>query len=63
MTRKDFELIAETLFEISELGGKKWHPEAERLRCNLALDFASKLAHTNPNFNRSRFLRACGVED
>jgi len=28
----------------------------------VAQHFAAELAHTNPRFDRARFLRACGVE-
>jgi len=28
-----------------------------------AREFADRLANTNPNFNRKRFLAACGVEE
>lgn len=29
---------------------------------SVALQFADKLANTNPRFDRKRFLKACGVE-
>jgi len=51
MTRRDFELIADTIREL---------PTTMRLR--VALQFADNLRGTNPRFDRVRFLRACGVE-
>jgi hypothetical protein len=54
MTRKDFQLIARTISEELPPGS-----EAQRLS---ALAFADVLQHTNPNFDRARFLVACGVE-
>lgn len=55
LTRQHFQLIADVLkrakFNTTELG--------HRTICE---DFADELAKTNPNFNRRRFLTACGVE-
>ena len=56
MTRKDFELIAEAL-RLAHDYRPAGSPEA-----TLALVgdiFADKLAGTNPNFDRERFLKAC----
>lgn len=50
MSRKDFNLIASTIAEC-ELTYEQ--------RDSLAREFANKLASTNPNFNRSRFIAAC----
>ena len=56
MTRKDYELIAETISE-AQL------PD-ESYRYTLAKEFAWALAHTNPKFNRARFIRAAaGVDE
>lgn len=56
MTKKDFDLIARVL---------KASRNCDMLR-NLGIDdmarqFADALKHTNAQFNRDRFLRACGV--
>ena len=51
MTRRDFQLIADTIREL---------PQTIRLR--VALTFAENLRGTNPRFDRDRFLVACGVE-
>jgi len=63
MTRKDFNLIAETirLLPSFELGTDlERGPEAEVVRfialCNR---FAEALATTNPRFNKDRFIAAC----
>lgn len=60
MTKRDFELIADVLartkpasYEDDEAHGQ-WEKTVE--------NFAHRLASTNPNFNRARFLRAAGVE-
>lgn len=55
MTRKDFELIAKVL-----------KGSENRIIDDLALEglaetFADYLTDTNPNFDRARFLTACGV--
>lgn len=55
MTRKDFELIARTIAGYRKVSGI-WADE-------IALRFADTLAGTNPNFNRRRFLDACGCKD
>jgi len=60
MQRRHFELIAETLAapkpepHWSANKGAQW-----LVTCNR---FADKLASTNANFDRARFLAACGVE-
>lgn len=57
MQRRHFELIAETLAscDVRYASYALWE--------SLCNDFATRLASTNLNFNRARFLRACGVED
>lgn len=59
MTRQHFALIAECIRSMHdsvhvERDGKQTERVAERIR--------EVLRSTNPNFNRARFLRACGVE-
>lgn len=59
MSRQHFQLIADVL-------------KSERSECrteqdiaiveDLAESFACELARTNPRFNRTRFLKACGLE-
>lgn len=59
MTRAHFKLIAETLRECGA-DDEAQYPVISRT--GGARNFASALARTNPNFDRDRFLRACGVE-
>lgn len=54
MTRKDFQLIADVLKNADEVADQQ-SIEA------MAEMFADELATTNPNFDRARFLTACGV--
>jgi hypothetical protein len=49
MTRKDFELIARVL-------------KARQASAELIRDFAEELRATNKQFNRDKFIRACGGE-
>lgn len=50
MTRKDFELIARTIKQ-----------QPENIRRAIAESFAVALQGTNANFDRAKFLKACGV--
>lgn len=54
MTRKDYELIAGVLANLNEMVDD-YVLEA------IAEVFADSLAGTNANFNRDRFITACGV--
>jgi len=63
MTRKDYELIAQILkgaknyeqnFNDNEKGAKAIE--------GITHIFATMLSTTNPNFDRARFLSACGVK-
>lgn len=36
--------------------------ETDSMRSEIAWHFAAELRHTNPRFDRARFLRACGVQ-
>ena len=51
MTRKDFQLIADVIKAASEFLTVQQQEE-------LAADFADQLAHTNLQFNRTKFIRA-----
>ena len=55
MTRKDFELIARVLKNSDEVLD-------DYAREALADMFTAELVATNPNFDRDRFLKACGVK-
>lgn len=59
MTRRDFELIAATI------KAQRWQvlsADQKNTLDNLARDFADKLKATNAQFNRDKFLHACGVQ-
>lgn len=58
MTHKDVELIAATIRALpSHSAGLRAH------QASTARAFADALATTNPDFDRARFLKACGLED
>ena len=59
MTRKDFQLIADVIK--GQLSQTLSGHEIARLRA-LANDMANALATTNPNFDRDKFLAACGAQ-
>lgn len=55
MQRRHFELIAETIrLSTGETG-------QQAMREHMARAFARELSATNPQFNRPRFLEACGL--
>lgn len=53
MTKKHFEEIARVL---------DYYKDESSVTQDIASDFADIFAKENPNFNRARFLKACGVE-
>lgn len=58
MTRQDFQLIADVLKTSGEWGAFPTKASQAILSENLA----NVLQRTNPNFDRARFLKACGVK-
>jgi len=59
MTRKDFQLIARAVNDAAsrfEIGEGRLAIE------NFAHELANACEDVNPNFDRARFLRTCGVE-
>ena len=58
MTRKDFQLIADVLSAV--LKAKENNPANRVVVGEIAVNFASELANTNPRFNKELFLDACG---
>ncbi len=60
MQRRHFELIADVLRDTLDFYGEEATFKAPVE--TVALRMATRLASTNPNFDRARFLRACGVE-
>ncbi len=63
MTRKDFELISDVLK--AERNRLKYNARLFGVEVStmdiLAHDFAERLKSTSAQFNRDKFLRACGV--
>jgi hypothetical protein len=57
LTRQDFQFIADVVKELAPLEGHV------RTRNQVALAFANALGRTNPRFDKTRFLKACGVTD
>lgn len=67
MTRQDYELIARVVAQVEPnivvtyyCGDERDRPNVY-MRDRLAGMFADELAQTNPQFDRARFLKACGV--
>jgi hypothetical protein len=60
MTKKDFELIAATLRALLFENAGGCTPQAAKVHAYLSADFADRLKATNKQFNRDKFLRACG---
>jgi hypothetical protein len=59
MTRKDFQLIADTFAEeIATCEAMEETVSAQALR-HFAASMADSLAKTNPRFDRERFVTAC----
>jgi len=67
MTRKDFNLIAETIrllpsFDIAPLDN--WGSHADAVRFDVVVNrFADALRQTNPRFDASRFVNACNGKE
>lgn len=60
MTRKDYVKIAAVLKRHCDV---RHVDAAARSAMDIALDMASMLAADNPNFDRAKFLKACGMEE
>ena len=60
MTKKDYELIANVLYHQRPSHSSVIDHDMQRwvIMCNA---FATALESTNPRFNRTRFLTACGA--
>lgn len=60
MQRRHYELIARIVREELETVNSQLAKAAIK---NIALSFADELASDNPNFDRSRFFEACGLDN
>ena len=58
MSRKDFQLIADTLKSVRPDPEYQFHYAMWQETCHA---FAHSLRQTNPLFDRTRFLTACGL--
>lgn len=56
MTKKHFQIIAETIAAMPSFA-----PNLRAQKESCARAFADRLARENPRFDRARFLAACGV--
>lgn len=63
MTRKDYALIASVIATEIAVCGDGDDGNGARAICSLAQEMADALRATNPQFDRARFLQACGVTD
>jgi hypothetical protein len=61
MTRKDYQLIADSI-KASRDNWEGFTPDAQEAIDGLARSLGSKLAQDNARFDRARFLDACGVK-
>jgi hypothetical protein len=61
MTRKDFQLIADVMAQFTTALPNGEKGKVMVSPALIAGELASALATTNPNFDRARFLTACGV--
>lgn len=64
MTKKDYELIAKVLGNKYKQvqAWRNGNIEAECLTLAYLEDFVLAFEQNNPKFNRSKFLKACGLE-
>lgn len=63
MTKKDYELIANTIKStLGTYGGTVSHNNCKYAINDLALAIANELKLDNPKFDRDKFLAACGVK-
>ena len=64
LQRRHFEFIARTIKSINVPGTESdlaYLAVIDAIRAKLAEAFASELAATNPKFDQTRFIKACGV--
>lgn len=59
-TKKDFEMVAEMLRH--QMINPLWTTEQKEVVNALAVKFSNRFAESNPQFNREKFLNACGVK-
>lgn len=62
MTRRHFEMLAQTLRQVRSNYASHWDPNLFRACDDHAKAIGDALAQDNPRFDRERFLRAAGVQ-
>jgi len=64
MTKKDYELIAQSIWRSGYIKDKNWVRQLarEKMRRLIAIDLVSSFENENPRFDSSNFFEACGVE-
>ena len=62
MTRKDFQLIADTIRAAFDPYGSGLPPETTTSKSRVVTAFAHALREANPRFNADRFIQACNKE-
>lgn len=60
MTRQHFEAIANAI-RVAGNGQTSANAAAQEMRKEIAENIASEMGRFNSNFNRAKFLKACGV--
>lgn len=64
MTKKDYELIAGAIANAGADSSEKYRLlEPRAAQYWYATELAYQLEETNPQFNRTKFLQACGIEE
>ena len=63
MTKKNFELIADSLARATTYHCYSYSLDCRILHALMCDDVATQLSSTNPRFDRVKFLRACNVSE
>jgi len=65
MTKKDYELIAQSIWRSGciEDKNKVRQLAREKMRRLIAYDLSSWLGEDNPRFDKIKFFQACGIDD
>jgi hypothetical protein len=63
MTRKDFEIVATALRQGTAYACYQNSSHARNQHALMCNDMATSFSGLNPRFDRSKFLKACGLDD
>lgn len=63
LTKKDFQMIATVIWRAGYVADKNNIKQVarEKMRVLIASGFIGELKKSNPKFDESRFLKACGI--